>query len=102
GGSVAPPSSPPRKSLPPAAIAMVASQLPACASATRPYPPPEASAGPISLADLAITEGMLDEASAGELRTATAKVRAVAHAAGGDAAELRFAYEGPSDEDVPL
>jgi hypothetical protein len=96
-------SSPPRRSVPPAFFGVVAAaMMPACSVATRSEPPPAVQDAPLTLAQLEVTEGSLQQGAHGELHVGAPKVRAVAAVDAGDAAELRFVYRGPSAVQVPL
>ena len=99
------PSSPPssRRSVPPALFGVVAAaMMPACSLATRTEPPPAALGAPLTLAQLDITEGSVQQGAPGRLQISQPKVRAVANVETGDAAELRFTYRGPTTVEVPL
>ncbi len=112
-GSMAPPSRrsffPPalaetlRKSVPPpAAFAIaVATLTPACAVATTPSEAPS-EGSPVSLSQLNVTHGSVEQGAPGHLEIANPKVRAVASGGSGDGAELRFTYRGPTDVTAPL
>ena len=96
---------PSRKSIPPLAFAIAAATFaPACAVATTSDPPPSfvEEGTPLRLSQLHVTCGTLSQPAPGHLEATAPKVRAVAPSAGGDGAELRFTYRGPTDTVEPL
>lgn len=97
-----PPSS--RRSVPPpAAFAIAAATLvPACAVETRSgaVAPHEGQA--VTLAQLDVTSGIVEEKVKAHLTTSSGAMRAVAPHTTGDAAELRFTYRGKARETTKL
>ncbi len=97
-----PPSS--RRSVPPpAAIAIAAATLmPACAVQTRSEIPPPHDGQAVTLAQLDVTSGVVEEKAKAYLTTSSGAMRAVAPHTVGDAAELRFTYMGRARETTRL
>ncbi len=89
--------------MPPAIFGVVAAaMMPACSVATRSEPPPAVQGAPLTLSQLDITEGSVQQGAPGRLQISQPKVRAVANVETGDSAELHFTYRGPTAVQVPL
>jgi hypothetical protein len=78
--------------------------MPACAVASRsdPPPPPSIQGSPLTLSQLDVTEGKMQQGAPGHLHITEPKVRAQAAVDAGDSAELRFTYRGASEKQIPL